>query len=463
MAYVRKKGNQIALVHGERDPETGSVSQKVLFTFFSKAEAYRAIGKGKNDESRYFQRLLQDEHPSIKFDWRKINEGISNKLGILPDLAEYQEQRLTANFKSSLHAFAKELIQTDPQSLAPSSKLLMEHKNQLEFLREMIDMKLDAIDTSENKFNGDNEFYWRQTLRGKEISPDVEELACRFYESGDYKRAISAFTLLTDSFPHYAEGHNYLGLIQMNLGNLENSIVHFRKTIELGRRMFPKRMRKDLFWLDHRTRPFMRGLNNITTALNCSGLFEEALTYCKTLETECGDKDSASHHRSSIFLNLGKWRESENSSLKTMTACPLNAAIAAFAQFEQGKFSRAKSNFLYAVFNNPLGIQLLLYGKAKQPKGVIEIQDYNAGIDTRNAITPYLSERAAASREFFYSILNHPDVKKLVTEVSACTSSQSETKGSRGHHNNFERWHEMRNIDFAESIARTISEGNVVN
>ncbi len=42
MAYVRKKGNQLAIVHGERAAGSGEVVQNTLFTFFSKAEAYRA-------------------------------------------------------------------------------------------------------------------------------------------------------------------------------------------------------------------------------------------------------------------------------------------------------------------------------------------------------------------------------------------------------------------------------------
>jgi tetratricopeptide (TPR) repeat protein len=460
MAYVRKKGNQIALVQGERDPDTGTVNQKTLFTFFSKAEAYRAIGKSKRDDSHYFQNLLQDEHPTIKFDWKKINEGIADKLNVLPDLAEYQEQRLAANFKSSLHAFARELIQTDPQSLIPSSKLLQEHKDQLEFLRDVIDMKLDSIDTTENDFNSDNEFYWRQTLRGWGINPDVEEVASDFYRSGDYESAISAFTLLTDSFPNYAEGHNYLGLIHLDLGNLEESIAHFRKSVELGRKMFPKRMRKDLFWSDHKTRPYMRGLNNLIVALNRSNLHEDALTFCDTLANECGDKNSASSHRTSIFLNTGRWIEAEDCAVKTMEFSPLDAVLVAFAQFEQGKYSEAKTNFLHAAFNNPLGVQILVQGKAVKPKDAVAIEDYNAGIDTSNGINPYLLNRNSKSKSFFNSILRHPDIKILVDEAYSCSTNHSKIKNPEEHHNNFSRWLELKNMNFAENVAKTISHGD---
>ena len=44
MPYVRKHGSQIAIVHGERDPETSQVQQRVLFTLYSRPEADAALG-----------------------------------------------------------------------------------------------------------------------------------------------------------------------------------------------------------------------------------------------------------------------------------------------------------------------------------------------------------------------------------------------------------------------------------
>ena len=44
MAYVRRRGNQVAVVHGEREPNTRAVQQQILFTLYSRPEALEALG-----------------------------------------------------------------------------------------------------------------------------------------------------------------------------------------------------------------------------------------------------------------------------------------------------------------------------------------------------------------------------------------------------------------------------------
>jgi len=457
MAYVRKKGNQVAIVHGERHPDTGEVVQNTLFTFFSKAEAYRAIGRGEKDQSHYFQHLLQEEHPAIKFDWKTINKGITENLDVLPDLAEYREQRLAANFKDSLHAFARELVQTDPQSLVPSAKLLQEHKPQLEFLRDIIDMKLELIDPEEHEFNGDNEFYWRQTMRGWGISGDVEEMASELYRSGDHDAATAAFTLLVESFPNYAEGQNYLGLLALDGGNLDAAIQHFRNMVKLGRKMFPKRIRREMYWNDLKTRPYMRGLRNLALALVRNESFDEALSVCNILEAECSDQITAACHRAAIYLNTGKWSLAEENAIRMRNISPMEAAIAAFSQFEQGNLLNARANFLFAAFNNPLGIEIVIMGRSRKPKEFLEAEDYDGGIEIRATITPYLAKRSNKSKAFFSALLQHPEVQKAREESAACARNHSKVKDPAKHRRNFERWHELKELHFAEQLAKEIS------
>ena len=83
MAYVRQRGNQIAIVHGERDPEAGKVQQRILFTIYSKAEALKITGRKDKASARYFQDLLAHEYPGIRFDWNKINKTIDRQLSFL--------------------------------------------------------------------------------------------------------------------------------------------------------------------------------------------------------------------------------------------------------------------------------------------------------------------------------------------------------------------------------------------
>jgi len=458
MAYVRKKGNQVAIVHGERDSSTGEVVQQVLFTFFSKAEAHRAMGRGGKDHSRYFQNLLQDEHPTIKFNWKAITKGIADNIDVLPDLAQYREERLAANFKDSLHAFTRELVQADPQALLPSTKLLQEYKVQLDFLRDVIDMKLDLLNPEETEFNGNNEFYWRQAMRGYGINNDVEQMAAELYRAGKFDEALAAFELLTASFPNYAEGHNYLGLIHLELLDIDKAVECFRMTVELGRKLFPKRIRKEMYWSDHKTRPYIRGLRNLALALTRHGSFEEALTICEKLEDECSDKVTASCHRAAIYLNTGKLSQAEENALAVLDMSPMESVIAAFSQFEQGRLADARANFLFAALNNPLGTELVLTGHAQRPKEFLGDEDYNCGVEMRATIGPYLSKRAAKAKAFFAAVLANPEVAKLRNEVVTCAGNHSKINDPAKHSSNFKRWHELRHASFARNLANTITQ-----
>ncbi len=454
MAFVRKKGHQVAIVQGDRDPESGEVNQSTLFTFFSKAEVLRALGRGPRDHSSYFQHLLQEEYPAIKFNWKALNKGLEDHLDVLPDLAEYREQRLVAKFKDSLHAFTREIVQTEPQSLVSSARLLLEHKQQLEFLSKLLEMKLKHIATDENEFNGDNEFYWHHSLRGQLVNGEVEQMAADIYRTGNDEEAIAAFSLLTDSFLNYAEGHNYLGLIHLRRNDLVRAIEHFRKTVLIGRKMFPKRISKQKYWSDHATRPYMRGLRNLSLALLRQASFDEALAICDTLEKECGDDISAASYRSNIFLNTKQWSKAEQNALKIIHIDPMAALVAAFSQFEGGTLSDARINFMFATFNDPLGVEMVLKRRARKPQDALEFGGYSQGVEMLASLKPYMTAQSKEAKTFFSSLWMHPEISALREEVVTCARQHFVLRDKVNHHKNFERWHEMKSLNFAKKMAQ---------
>ena len=63
MAYVRRRGNQLAIVHGERQQGTGKVNQRILFTLYSKAEALEVLGRGANGGAWRLPQLLRATTP----------------------------------------------------------------------------------------------------------------------------------------------------------------------------------------------------------------------------------------------------------------------------------------------------------------------------------------------------------------------------------------------------------------
>jgi len=69
----------LAIVHWEREPETGKVVQpRILFTLYSKAEALEALGC--RDEAGAAAPSSTRSVPTVEFDRRKILKSVSDYL-----------------------------------------------------------------------------------------------------------------------------------------------------------------------------------------------------------------------------------------------------------------------------------------------------------------------------------------------------------------------------------------------
>ena len=146
MAYVRQRGSQLLIVHGERDPDTKKVEQRVLFTIYSKAEALEALGRRGERGPGFFEALLEHQYPELRFNWSKIRGAIEEKLEVLPDLYEYRETRLRSRFRQGMCDFARQLILADPQWLISSAQLIQGERHALEFLGRLIEWRLKLCD-----------------------------------------------------------------------------------------------------------------------------------------------------------------------------------------------------------------------------------------------------------------------------------------------------------------------------
>lgn len=150
MAYVRKKGNQVVIVHGERDPRTGNVSQRVLFTFYTKAEALRAIGKRNRSESLSFRTFLETEYSEVKFNWPKIQSGLVEHMDVLPDLAHSHEGQINESFSGAMQSFAKVLVLADPLSNPTLFRNVSQKRKQLKFIESLLRMRLEESECQED-------------------------------------------------------------------------------------------------------------------------------------------------------------------------------------------------------------------------------------------------------------------------------------------------------------------------
>ena len=456
MAYVRQRGNQLAIVHGVRDPESKKVEQRILFTLYSKAEALAALGKGEKDGAFRFRSLLERSHPTIRFEWEDIFKGIAANLEVLPETYDSRDTRLRREFRDHLLSFARQLVLADPQTLAASSQLLSEHRKELEYVGHLIDSRLEALDgpeeaeAPEDEGRADHAFSWCFATRDMDVPPDVEEDAAELYEQHEYERANVAFKLLTDAFEDYAEGHNYLGLIALEQGRLEEAIACFRKTMEVGRRALPKRVAKGMWWSDLKTRPYMRGLRNLALALNQAKRYDEALDACEQLVEECHDHVTAAAHRAAVSLNTGHWKEALRAAQYIHLSSPSESVVAAFAAFELARLDEARALFLHAMLNAPRAVGMLMGMNPGRPKSAEEIDAHNTGVSLLLALADYLQKRRPAARRFFSDLWQDERMTKYRKELEDVTRRwRGDREGKdRGA---FERMSTLRSWEFAKA------------
>ena len=457
MPYVRTRGNQLAIVHGEREPVTGKVRQRILFTVYSRAEALEILGRGSAGGPSRFQGLLRGQFPELKFNWHRIQLDIESRLAALPEQYEYARERLRLRFREGLCAFTRALIQADPQELLPAARLIDEHRHELEYLADLIHWRLKLRDQKPSEWNEDNPFYWRFALQGREVPPDTEEHAAGFYERKEYDKAHAVFRLLIECFGEWAEGHNYLGLIAYERNKLEEAAAHFEKTVELGRKLFPARLARKWYWRDIHTRPYMRGLMNLARTLNEQGRYEEALRLCARLEDECGDELASADFRSSILLNTGQWKPAAETAQRAGgDANPFAGFSEALARFELGEAEEALVLFLGAALRYPRAARILLRLRSPPPKSADEARDHNAGVSLSRGLHAYLTQQSRRSRSFFTNLMKDTRVVRLLEESASAARKWSHDRDAG--RAAFDRLKLVRSQAFARSEARKLRD-----
>jgi tetratricopeptide (TPR) repeat protein len=455
MAYVRTAGRQLAIVQGERDPDTGKVLQRVLFLFYSEAEVHQAFGlRGVEDR---FKELLEARHPRIRFDWKKIALQVEPTLHNLPKDDATQEKDRQADFRKELGGLARWLLQNDPRESAQAADLVREHWMELEYLREILGNHVRLAQDGSSNPGEDGPLPWRFARSGNEIPPDAEEHAAAFFEKGDLDRAESIFKLLVEGFDRYAEGHNYLGLIALKRGHLKEAIAQFQKTVEVGRNLFPRRYSRLHYWLELSTRPFVRGLVNLGWALIVAGRYEEALSVSDRLEGECGDQITANSRRACISLNLGLWDKAADCAKRAIKVDPVESFLLAFAHAELKNGPEALSAFLYGALHHPGAVPILLGMEPQHSLTIDDQKDNDVVMDLRKGLSGYFRRQSMAAGAFLDRAASHPRVRRLLTE-SRLLGRRWRQGGQGSPQALLRRMQAMRSQDFARARALELSK-----
>lgn len=450
MAYVRTHGNQIAIVHGERDPETRKVQQRVLFSLYSRPEAIAALGRD-GERGWDLRHMLEVHYPAVRFDWEKIKQGIEERMDSLPESYPYRTGQVLGRFRDDLVAFVRQLEFADPQSMYSAAQLLSGQRRELEYVRELIDWRLELCDQDESEWNGENAFFWRHRLQGGDIPPEALERIAGAWERCEFDRVDALARLYIECFDDYADGHHYLGLVALEQGDLKEAIQHFENARVIGRKLFPRRMAKKRYWSELSTRPYMRALRSLTIAHNRSGSYEEALEFCVRQEKDCGDLDAATTFRSVIFLNMGRWEEAKDAALCLVKIWPEHSLIAAFAWRELGELDEALACFLHGALNLPRTARMLMGLPVSRPTTSAGARDHNIGVSECADLEAFLLLQPRASRESFLKIIEDPSVVALLDELADVRQRWHDSRTEPEHRDAFDRMHEMETVEFARS------------
>lgn len=451
MAYVRQKGNQVAVVHGARNPETRQVEQQTLFCFYSKAEARSAL----KEQQHFFRRLLEDEHPDIKFNWKKIEAGIRDNLAHLPDLYSYKKERVEGQFRVALREFARELMLADPQSLMSSARLLQANRLELEFLHDLLGWRLELCEQKEHEFNKDDPFYWARMWQRKEVPPEQWEHLATLYEEHKYDQCEALARLLTECWPNFARGFNYLGLIAVEREQLETAIAHFDEAMRVGRTLFPRRIPKSMYWSNHDTRPYIRAIIHKASVLNRLQRYDEALALCDRLETECHQDITAAVERVPIYLNSGRWQPAIAAARFVHNIYPEQNFPLALGLFEDGQRHEAFVHFLTGALQFPRAARMLTGGRRRAaPQTFDEVRDHNVGVGLRLDLEHFLRTWRPVAKRFFTAILRSAAVNALIEEANEVRARWSAERGRD--RSLYDRMMEMQSPEFARRQAATL-------
>jgi tetratricopeptide (TPR) repeat protein len=461
MAYVRRRGNQLAIVHGVRDRETREVRQEILLTLYSKAEARAALGEDAGDSAHLLEQLLANRHPELRLDWKRLRKQIKAELAVLPDTYDHDDVRRVNRFRGDLVAFARQLMITDPQWLLPANRLIQEHRGELQYITDLIAWRLKIGPQEAGDFNQDNPFYWRYALPGRRLPPDVFEHAIDLFQRGDLERAEVAFRLATECFPDDSIGWRYFGVIALKRGDVESAIRRLQKAIDLARRRLPKRLPSRRAanhddWRDHE-----RGLAGLVTALSRAGRHDEARETCERLRRDGADAPTVGYLLAFVHLQAGRWKLALDAAEPLRRIWPCMSFVAGFAAAELHEPDQARESLIHAALSRPRTAAILAGEKVRPKPEGWEVADHNECVDLLDELGTYVRpgsrRRPAAGPLELRDLLRIPRVAARVEQVRNAARAHHEDRRA-GPSDAFRLLTEMTTLAYARTEAARLDE-----
>ena len=452
MAYVRTKGNQVLLVHGARSAETRGVEQQTLFTFYTKAEIEAAIGEHRE----MFRHLVEAANPTLRLDWAAIENGLRSHLDQVPDIPASRQNEAAVELRRALVELTRVVWELEPQELQSANQLVDDNRGEISLLVERLQWLLHAPPPASSEFTRDTPSLWRQAAKARSVPLHGWEQLDDLWNRRKYTEVGALAGLLSEAFPMFADGHNYLGLAAMERGDLTAALANFQSAQVAGRKQFPRRIAKSRYWSDHDTRPFLRAIMHEVAVHNRLGEYKKALDLCDRLERDFGQDITAEALRVPVLLNDRQWQEASRMAERLVGIYPENHFLVAFAALEVRDPTKSVEHFVRGALELPAAAGLVI--GVPLPKGMIEdARDHNHGVALLRETKAY---RAAHGKsvQFFRDLWSQPVVRAAVLEADEVRQKwRADRSGDRKW---FDETHRLQTMEHAREVASKLKFGH---
>jgi len=448
MAYVRTKGNQVLLVHGVRNPDSGAVEQQTLFTFYTKAEIAAALG----EHQKLFRGLLDMEHQGLRLDWTTIDQGLREHIGDVPDDAPSRRNTVAVEFRCALVELTRVAWELDAYNSKGAWQVVQDNRGAISLIIEQLKRLQSAKAPDDHEFSRDSPSLWRQAARARSIPLAGWEQLDDLWDHCKYAEAESLAGLLAEAFPMFADGRNYLGLAAAERGDLQAALAHFKEAEAVGRKQFPRRIAKSRYWSDHDTRPFLRAIMHQVSIHNQLGQFHEALASCDRLARDYGQDMTANALSVPVLLNDRQWHEARRRAEGLSEIYPENNLLAALAALELRDTAQARERFIRSALQLPATTALLL--GVRLHKGMVEdARDHNGGVALLRETGPYRATHGK-SLKVFRELWSHPVVVQAVAEADEVRQKWRAERG--GDRTWLGEMHRLHAVEHAMEVASNL-------
>lgn len=438
MAYARARGDQVLIVHGVRNPETRAVEQRILYTFYSRAEASEFV-EGATER---VERQLEHEYPEIRFDWDGLRERLAELAPGLPEGDEAADV-VRAGLRDDLAGIARVLGTLDPSLYTGASELVAAHRGELRFVRDLVDATLAA---GAGKCAGVDGL--GRLGRSAEPSLLAQELAESYEDRGEPGMTRSAIAFLTAAYPGWIDGHIALGDRALDDGDGEAAAQHYQRAAELAAGSARRNGRRGATGIHRKS--LRRALGGLGVAQLQLGHCKKALDIAERLAVESKNTIDADLVRAPAWLGLGRWRLAFDAAKRLVEVYPEQSILVAIAAAHAGYDDEARVFGVRAALTAPLATRVLIGAKTGRVEAGEAARDVRLGLHMRAELKAYLAGSTTGLRRL-RETASHPVIARHVAEVLDFRAKH--TADPAEHSVIFKRTQELRSAAFAESLA----------